>query len=54
MKQPIPVLWVILIAYFIAVMVFLFKYNLPHWCATPEVGSNHIVQPLCPKAKDLK
>lgn len=27
---------------------YLFQRNLPLWCATPLVGSNMVVQPLCP------
>ena len=31
----------------VVVMALLFAENLPRWCATPHVGGNHIVQPLC-------
>ena len=24
-----------------------FEQSLPFWCATPEVGINYLVQPLC-------
>jgi hypothetical protein len=33
------------------VTVLLFIESLPTWCSTPQVGSNHIVQPLCKKTK---
>lgn len=31
----------------IGFMALLFYVNLPLWCATPEVGWNYIVEPLC-------
>lgn len=36
-----------LAAFWLITMASTFAYNLPTWCATPDVGSNHIVQPLC-------
>ncbi len=30
-----------------AVMGGTFMYNLPAWCASPNVGHNYLVQPLC-------
>lgn len=37
----------LVIAVYLAGASALFFHNLPRWCATPEVGGNHIVQPLC-------
>ena len=37
----------VLIAYVVATTGGVFVYNLPNWCANPDVGLNSIVQPLC-------
>lgn len=54
MKQPMSAISVLMVAYFVGTMTFLFVENLPHWCKTPEVGTNFIVQPLCSKVKASK
>jgi hypothetical protein len=49
MKHPIAVISVLLFAYSVAMVTFLFLSNYDRWCATPEVGGNHLLQPFCPK-----
>lgn len=28
-------------------LTVLWQHNLPNWCANPDVGGNHVVQPFC-------
>ena len=37
----------LLIALYVAFAAYVFKLNLPEWCAHPERPGNHLVQPLC-------
>jgi hypothetical protein len=38
---------VITIGIWLGVIVSLFNYNLPAWCANPQGNGNAIIQPLC-------
>lgn len=51
MKHPTLVISVLMFAYFVGATTYLFMDNLPRWCKTPDVGINHVVQPLCKKAR---
>lgn len=35
------------VIYITVTMAYAFHQSLPHWCANPNVGGNHIVQPFC-------
>ena len=37
----------VLLAYVLATTGGIFVYNLPNWCANPDVGANWLVQPIC-------
>lgn len=54
MKHPMPAIALLMFAYFVGSVTFLFVENLPRWCKTPEVGHNFIVQLFCSKSKVSK
>lgn len=45
--RPSPVGLILAGCYVLFVVTSLFFYNLPVWCAHPEVDVNQWVQPLC-------